>query len=1192
MGKKSAAKIEVTKYFMSQHFGICMAPVDAMIRIVIKERAAWTGEETIANSFAIDNDQLFGGSSKEGGVEGVVYWLPGDDAQVLPDLLAQKLGRADGADAPGYRGLASVFMVGPAGTPFANLSSFSDQTHGKAGFYWSANSPYLPGVWITVRRASVGLDPAYAFCGGVAGPSAAICIVIDKSSQMNSGSRMQTARDGIVGYLQYLRGLVVAGRVVDLEVRRLYSTTNAATYRSASVADVDSAIAFIEATTTGSTIICDWRPAALGAKAFFDDADALIDDRQLFWVVHGQAGFQFMADEAAVTVNSIAPAPSIKTFLLGTSDASDCALIDNTPSDGIPEISPGDDAALTDAMIGSVAEGIGPTRDSNPAHIIYECLTNTDWGMGSPAAAFDTDSFNAAAVTLYGENFCLSLIWTRQASIQDFIQEVLDHIVAVLFVDPSTGLLTMKLIRGDYDPDDLDEITPDNAVLTNFNRKLWGEIPNEIVVTWTNPENEQEETAPPAQDLASIATQGLITDSRNYYGVRNASLAQRLAFRDLQASGQPLATFEAELDRTQWQLRPASVIKVTWPEYGLDGVVGRVTSVDYGRPGDMNIKVSLIEDVFGLDFGAYDEPPSSGWVDPSSPPEPLTIERIFTMPLFFAANSSVADFVDTPEYPEVVAGILGTTTQEDAYAFDLWDEITLGNGSLQWQSLATLNIIGHAELYAGLDAEAASTGVTFDNVIGDNGPVVAGFVIIGDGEESENEIAMIDAVGATYDLVRGVLDTVPRAWTAGTPVWFVDDATPFEYPAVLAGGDTLDVKLLTRTSQGALALASAALVSHDLTERPWLPNRPANVLAYGVDFSSAVSPVDAIARPNPWVTVTWAERNRLLEDSQVLAWTDATVTAETGQTTTLTVLKTDGVTVLATHAGLTGTTFDVPDASFGSEFTVIIRASSERTDADGTFESLQYFDHWVLVELATPGVEAASGVGAFAGVGASIVAAAFGASGVGGFAGASSGISAAVFGASGVGASSIVGAGVATGSFSASGTANLLLDSDLTEVWDMQWGPLENEAPATNYATLDTRNGHPCLDFDTTTQEAAYFHGVLPTNYTGAGVTVSIWCALTSATSGTVGWDVAIERIDVSSLDIDADSFATAQTVTATTVPGTSGQVLKQSVNISNGANMDSLAAGELFRIRIRRDVANDTATGDAELLRVMMVEQ
>lgn len=153
--------------------------------------------------------------------------------------------------------------------------------------------------------------------------------------------------------------------------------------------------------------------------------------------------------------------------------------------------------------------------------------------------------------------------------------------------------------------------------------------------------------------------------------------------------------------------------------------------------------------------------------------------------------------------------------------------------------------------------------------------------------------------------------------------------------------------------------------------------------------------------------------------------------------------------------------------------------------------------------------------------------------------------------------------------------------------WFVRFTPRDNEPPTTNYATLDTRNSRPVLDFDTATQETAVFTGVLPNDYAGSGVVIDIFCCLTSATSGTVGWDVAFERTQASTDDIDTDSFATAQTVAAVTVPGTSGQVLKMSVSVSDGANMSSLAAGELFRLRVRRDVASDTATGDAELLAV-----
>lgn len=151
--------------------------------------------------------------------------------------------------------------------------------------------------------------------------------------------------------------------------------------------------------------------------------------------------------------------------------------------------------------------------------------------------------------------------------------------------------------------------------------------------------------------------------------------------------------------------------------------------------------------------------------------------------------------------------------------------------------------------------------------------------------------------------------------------------------------------------------------------------------------------------------------------------------------------------------------------------------------------------------------------------------------------------------------------------------------------------PGDNEPPSSNYATLDQRNNHSVLDFDTTTQEAAIFTGVLPRHYAGGGITVYIHYAMTSATSGTCGWDVAFERMGNGSQDIDSDGFATAQTVTAVTVDGTSGNVDIVNVAVTDGANIDSIAVGESFRLRVRRDVANDTAAGDAELIAVELKE-
>lgn len=151
------------------------------------------------------------------------------------------------------------------------------------------------------------------------------------------------------------------------------------------------------------------------------------------------------------------------------------------------------------------------------------------------------------------------------------------------------------------------------------------------------------------------------------------------------------------------------------------------------------------------------------------------------------------------------------------------------------------------------------------------------------------------------------------------------------------------------------------------------------------------------------------------------------------------------------------------------------------------------------------------------------------------------------------------------------------------------FGPQANQPPATNFATFDLRNGIPVLDFDASTDEDAIFGDVLPRHYAGGGLTVTIHWTATSATTGNVKWNAQVERMNT---DLDADSFAAAQTTTTAT-NGTSGIIATTAITFTDGAQMDSVAVGEAFRLKVTRDAndAGDTMTGDAELHRVEIKE-
>lgn len=650
-----------------------------------------------------------------------------------------------------------------------------------------------------------------------------------------------------------------------------------------------------------------------------------------------------LTDGVLATVNghgvifSFAPSTQVKTYTVDGNTIVFARDSDDRPTvtvNGNTVTNPPSNIVIDGITINGTTFSFGSDgRDANPAHIIYECLTNKTWGMGGNDTIIDRENFEAVAKTLYHEGFGLSLAWKRESSIESFITEIIDHIQAALYVDPDTGKITLKLFRDDYDATTLPFLTPDNAELDNYQRKLWGETVNEISVSWTNPVNEQEETIT-FQDLGNITVQGgVVSDSRNYYGVRNAALAMRLAQRDSRQSAAPLASVEAKVDRTSWNLKPGSRIRLSWPEYEIVNLVMRVTNIDYGKVGSPGITVSLLEDIFSLEDAMYNQPPETGWVNPASDPTPLNYARIITAPGYFSSRRLSAADAAILEYPEVLVSVLSGTTNRDAVFYELVGQTSLPNGDIVAEEIGTRPILGTALLPVALPEEATSTVASFGTVIGGTIPTAAGFLFIGNVGETVQEIALIKSVGESgWVLQRGCLDTVPRAWPAGTVVWFYDIRVDFFDLDIRSAGEGANYKLLTTTSKGRLDINDAPITGAVLTGRPHLPNRPADVRVAGVQFG----PVDLAATTPSSVTVTWATRNRTMEDATVLAWTDASVIPETGQTTRIRLIAQDG-TVLVDHTGITGTSYTLPSSDWGLAYEADLHVTSQR---DG-LESLQ-----------------------------------------------------------------------------------------------------------------------------------------------------------------------------------------------------------------------------------------------------------
>ena len=161
--------------------------------------------------------------------------------------------------------------------------------------------------------------------------------------------------------------------------------------------------------------------------------------------------------------------------------------------------------------------------------------------------------------------------------------------------------------------------------------------------------------------------------------------------------------------------------------------------------------------------------------------------------------------------------------------------------------------------------------------------------------------------------------------------------------------------------------------------------------------------------------------------------------------------------------------------------------------------------------------------------------------------------------------------------------------------------PSDGEPTSTVYATPDTITGTSTpaeeilvLDFDDTTQEYMDFSDVMPPHYDGGGVTVTVFFSAAEAATDVVAWQAAFRRIADDAEDLDTTAHTYDFNEVVATAPSVVGEVAYDDITFTDGADMDSVAAGELFRLRVTRDPTPSSGTdvtGDASIHAIVIKE-
>jgi len=561
-------------------------------------------------------------------------------------------------------------------------------------------------------------------------------------------------------------------------------------------------------------------------------------------------------------------------------------------------------------------------RDMNPVHIVYECLTNLEWGMGYSPADIDDTNFKGCADQIYDEAFGISLLWMEQTSIQDFVKLVLSHIDANVRVNMKTGLFEMKLMRNNYDVATLNELNPSNIIaMSSFQRTAWGDTANEVVIKYTD--RLQNEVTLAVQDLACIESQGaLVSVTREYVGIREDSLATRVAMRDLGNISTPLAKVNIICNRIAWDWDVTDVFALTWPKLGLNRVPFRILKIIKGDLINGQITIEAIEDIFGLPASAYIQQQPSGWVDPISLPLPAVAPRAIEVPYWdIIRNTGAADMAYLPvgyAFGEVAA----IKPTSDAFDFDIH---TSPNNSVYVDTGYNGTFTPTGQISADIPIDGAAVAFTLVNMIDTDQVTLPCYAYI------DNEAFLVTAMNVSTGLCaagRATLDTVPKAHVAGTRVYFVDNGYVGADFTQRTSGETTWYKPLTSTGKGTLAVSAATGVSVTFVGRAEKPYPPANLRVNGAYF-----PAITYGAWNSASWITWANRNRLQQTVTLIPFTSGNITPEALQTTIVRLYS--GTTLLRTYTVATnGTQWGYPtadDLTDGSVQVLRVTVASERS---------------------------------------------------------------------------------------------------------------------------------------------------------------------------------------------------------------------------------------------------------------------
>lgn len=845
MGKSKRQTVGY-RYKLGVHMVFCHGPIDSISEIRVEDKVVWDQGISSSGTININKPNIFGGDTKDGGISGDVDFMFGEPTQGANSYLKSKLTN----DLPAFRGVVSAVL----NRVYMGVSSYIKP--------WSFVATRIltrqDGIpqWYSEKAAIANLGPGKTKTAKVRADSIPpgrrdrFSIIAD-----NSGYVLETSEHSVVTITPIRKKKVIPASVTGI----------------------------------GSDISLN-----LGGTLNFLGVDPNEDgwrwplgltlDDSSFMVLSPSGDPQF---------------PAIEDAFQAAKDAGPWTLTGYSKYRFTPHLENNEQVLSWEH--GGLAFRIktSPPPDMNPAHIIRECLTDPDWGMGYSDTDIDDASFTSVADTLFTEGLGMSILWDQQQSIEDFILTVLKHIDGSLYVSRKTGKFVLVLTRADYDESSL--ITLDESSISKVsdsNKPEFSELKNSVTVTfWDASTNKK--SAVTISDSAMIKMHGQeLNHPVEYLGFTSSRNATIAAQRDLKTLSSSILSCTIYCDRTAKDLNIGSVFKFSWARWKISNMVMRVTGIAFGDGKSNVIRINCVQDVFSTPDAPILEDEGSEWIDTVSEPEPLIHEIAQEVPYYELVQSLGESTVNDTlaENPGSGYVMMAAAREGSSVNVRLWTDFAAGSALEDVGSFDFCPMVALDE-----DITPTQTEISYFSDLDVDDITIGTYFQIGATNETA-EICRLDAIdetSKTMTIGRGVLDTTPKSHSINTILFFIDEFNGVD-PTEYSDGEEVELRGTPSTGADDLELSEASSNMVTLESRAIRPYPPGNLLLNSESYPDVAMGLR---------TLTWAHRDRRQQTSGTLFdHTYGDIGPESGTTYQLKIYE-DDVLISTVEPASSGETF-------------------------------------------------------------------------------------------------------------------------------------------------------------------------------------------------------------------------------------------------------------------------------------------